>query len=264
VGMGYYGRVYKSKWRGRTIAVKRISIGRADKHIEREINQLSKLRHENIVTLYGFSMYEDMFHLLEEYADGGSLSTVIHSKIPRYYLANALNWAHQIAQGLAYLHAMKPKAIIHRDIKPSNAILSQQGLSLKICDFGTVVDLTTSMTAEVGTCQYKAPEVFQGRHYDEKCDVHSWAITFWEILARKQPFEKCKTPYAVNLAVTTGDRPLFGDNIVVKPCPEDIINLISACWNPEPNKRYSMKFVGGFMKEALADAGPLARLGYYI
>ncbi|KAH8243454.1 hypothetical protein KR032_007512, partial [Drosophila birchii] len=285
IGIGFYGRVFKAQWQGKTIALKQIAVGKADKQIEREVTQLSKLEHPNIVRLYGCSNHQHMFHLLVEYADGGSLSTLIHSDYPSYTLAHALNWAHQIAQGLAYLHAMKPKAVIHRDIKPNNAVLSQHALSLKICDFGTVVDLTTSMTAEVGTCLYKAPEVsslysdicrffihksviivqvFKGRKYDEKCDVYSWAITFWEILARKQPFEQCKFPASVSMAVTGGVRPLFNNDMALRDCPEDIINLITACWDPESSRRYSMKFVANMTNEALKDAGPVEPLLYII
>ena len=42
------------------------------------------------------------------------------------------------------------------------------------------------MTAPIGTVLWTAPEVFQGK-YNEKCDVYSWAIILWDILARKIP-----------------------------------------------------------------------------
>lgn len=37
---------------------------------------------------------------------------------PRYTAAHAMSWCLQCAEGVAYLHAMKPKALIHRDLKP--------------------------------------------------------------------------------------------------------------------------------------------------
>ncbi|KAH8292316.1 hypothetical protein KR054_008443, partial [Drosophila jambulina] len=263
IGVGFYGRVYMGHWQGRTVAVKEIYVGKADQQIEREVHQLSKLQHKNIVTLYGISKHDDKFILLVEHADCGALSNHIHTKSQIFTLAHCFNWAHQLAQGLAYLHGMKPKAIIHRDIKPNNAVLSRMGLSLQICDFGTVVDLTTSMTAEVGTCLYKAPEVFKGGAYNEKCDVHSWAITFWEILARKQPFDTCKTPYAVGFAVRKGKRPSLKYDTIRSDCPEDIISLISACWAPEPSKRFSMEFVANIMNKALTNAGPLRPIDFF-
>lgn len=30
-----------------------------------------------------------------------------------------------------------------------------------------------------------APEVYNSTKYDEKCDVYSWAIVFWQLLAKQ-------------------------------------------------------------------------------
>lgn len=48
------------------------------------------------------------------------LREVLHSADPQphYTAAHAMSWCLQCAQGVAYLHAMKPKALIHRDLKP--------------------------------------------------------------------------------------------------------------------------------------------------
>lgn len=48
------------------------------------------------------------------------LLKVLHSADPQphYTAAHAMSWCLQCAQGVAYLHAMKPKALIHRDLKP--------------------------------------------------------------------------------------------------------------------------------------------------
>lgn len=57
----------------------------------------------------------------------------------------------QCAEGVAYLHAMRPKPLIHRDLKPPNLLLVDQGRQLKICDFGTVTDKATLMTNNMGS-----------------------------------------------------------------------------------------------------------------
>lgn len=45
---------------------------------------------------------------------------VLHSADPQphYTASHAMSWCLQCAEGVAYLHAMKPKALIHRDLKP--------------------------------------------------------------------------------------------------------------------------------------------------
>ncbi|XP_052835402.1 mitogen-activated protein kinase kinase kinase 7 isoform X1 [Drosophila gunungcola] len=265
VGTGSFGSVFVADWRNRVIAVKRIRAGCEDRKIDREINQLARVDHENIIKLYGISKHEDRVYLLMEYVDGGSLFSFLHAQSkPSYSLAHALNWSLQIAQGVAYLHGMRPKAVIHRDIKPHNALLGQRGLSLKICDFGTVVDQTLSMSLETGTVRYIAPEVFKGGRYNEKCDVHSWAITCWEILSRKMPLDKYDgtSAWALKLAINGGERPLLDD--VMKGCPEDLNSLLTVCWDVDPKRRFSMELVAHIMKKFTSEAGPIQPLDYVL
>ncbi|EDW23738.1 GL23779 [Drosophila persimilis] len=252
LGRGYYGQVYKAVWGDLSIAVKRIKEGFEDKEFKREVNQLSKISHENIIKLYGVSIHERTVHLLIEYVDGGSLHNFLHAEWkPSYTLAHAINWGLQIAKGVAYLHAMKPKAVIHRDIKALNSLLGQRGLHLKICDFGTVVDMTNSMSTDRGTALYMAPEVCRGKHYTEKCDVHSWAMTLWEILSRRQPYGNLITHYQVTMAVITGERPPL-DQVRVD-CPEHIKLLMRDCWDMDPSRRHSMQDVVTVLKEFITN-----------
>lgn len=96
-----------------------------------------------------------------EYAEGGSLYNVLHGH-PRvsYTASHAMSWARQCAEGVAYLHAMRPKPLIHRDLKPPNLLLVDQGRVLKICDFGTVTDKATLMTNNMGSAAWMAPGEF--------------------------------------------------------------------------------------------------------
>lgn len=52
--------------------------------------------------------------------DCALLSTVLHGAepLPYYTASHAMSWCFQCSQGVAYLHGMKPKALIHRDLKP--------------------------------------------------------------------------------------------------------------------------------------------------
>lgn len=95
-----------------------------------------------------------------EYAEGGSLHSFLHGTAKPYYsAAHAMSWACQCAEGVAYLHGMRPKPLIHRDLKPLNLLLVNKGRNLKICDFGTVADKSTLMTNNKGSAAWMAPEV---------------------------------------------------------------------------------------------------------
>lgn len=104
-----------------------------------------------------------------EYAEGGSLYNVLHNS-PRisYTASHAMSWAMQCAEGVAYLHAMRPKPLIHRDLKPPNLLLVDQGRVLKICDFGTVTDKATLMTNNMGSAAWMAPGEFLRRQKKNK------------------------------------------------------------------------------------------------
>ena len=50
----------------------------------------------------------------------------------------------------------------YRDLKSPNLLLVNEGLGLKICDFGTACDQHTVMTNNKGSAAWMAPEVFEG------------------------------------------------------------------------------------------------------
>ncbi|KAG7244199.1 hypothetical protein INR49_004272 [Caranx melampygus] len=174
VGRGAFGVVCKAKWKGKDVAIKTIESESERKAFIVELRQLSRVNHPNIVKLYGSC--NSPVCLVMEYAEGGSLYNVLHGAepLPYYTASHAMSWCLQCSQGVAYLHGMKPKALIHRDLKPPNLLLVAGGTVLKICDFGTACDIQTHMTNNKGSAAWMAPEVFEGSNYSEKCDVFSW------------------------------------------------------------------------------------------
>lgn len=64
-------------------------------------------------------------------------------------------------------------------------LLTNDFITLKLCDFGTAAELRTSMTNNRGSAAWMAPEVFRGKKYNQKCDVFSFGILLWEIVSRK-------------------------------------------------------------------------------
>ncbi|KAL1139930.1 hypothetical protein AAG570_006907 [Ranatra chinensis] len=222
VGKGSFGVVWKAHWRGNYVAVKHIESEAEKKAFAIEVRQLSRVSHKNIVKLYGACTQnpQNRVCLVMEYAEGGSLYNVLHSRpFPKYTAGHAMNWALQCAHGVAYLHNMKP-SVIHRDLKPPNLLLISGGTMLKICDFGTACDKKTYMTNNKGSAAWMAPEVFQSSNYTEKCDVYSWGIILWEVLSRRKPFEDKATAYTIMWAVYSGQRPPL-----LEDCPRPIENL---------------------------------------
>jgi len=96
---------------------------------------LCKLRHANIITLYGICTdraknvqndSENFFCLVMEYGSNHNLihgeSRSGHKELKSYDSAFILKILKQIIRALVYLHTSEPP-IIHRDLKPTNIIL---------------------------------------------------------------------------------------------------------------------------------------------
>ncbi|XP_008396693.1 mitogen-activated protein kinase kinase kinase 7 isoform X1 [Poecilia reticulata] len=237
VGRGAFGVVCKAKWKGKDVAIKTIESESERKAFIVELRQLSRVNHPNIVKLYGSC--KSPVCLVMEYAEGGSLYNVLHGAepLPYYTASHAMSWCYQCSQGVAYLHGMKPKALIHRDLKPPNLLLVAGGTVLKICDFGTACDIQTHMTNNKGSAAWMAPEVFEGSNYSEKCDVFSWGIILWEVITRRKPFDEIGGPaFRIMWAVHNGTRPPL-----IKNLPKPIESLMTRCWSKDPSQRPSME-----------------------
>ncbi|KAL7888900.1 hypothetical protein AOLI_G00038740 [Acnodon oligacanthus] len=237
VGRGAFGVVCKAKWKGKDVAIKTIESESERTAFIVELRQLSRVNHPNIVKLYGSC--DNPVCLVMEYAEGGSLYNVLHGAepLPHYTASHAMSWCLQCAQGVSYLHGMKPKALIHRDLKPPNLLLVAGGTVLKICDFGTACDIQTHMTNNKGSAAWMAPEVFEGNNYSEKCDVFSWGIILWEVITRRKPFDEIGGPaFRIMWAVHRGTRPPL-----IKNLPKPIESLMTRCWSKDPSQRPSME-----------------------
>lgn len=108
--------------------------------------------------------------------------------------------------------------------------------SLKLCDFGTACIAQTAMTMNRGSPAWMAPEVIEGKHYTETCDVYSWGVTLWELITRQKPFSDLKLTCQMIWRVCSGGRPQ-----PVQGCPEVLDTLMQRCWDVVIENRPSME-----------------------
>lgn len=73
---------------------------------------------------------------------------------------------------------------------------------IRIFDFGMARELRTEdaddegtykLSRMTGSLRYMAPEVALGKRYNEGCDVYSFCIVLWEILALERPYNNFKS-----------------------------------------------------------------------
>ncbi|XP_024626002.1 L-type lectin-domain containing receptor kinase IV.1 isoform X2 [Medicago truncatula] len=166
LGVGGFGKVYKgvipsSKLQ---VAVKRVSheSRQGIREFVSEIVSIGRLRHRNLVQLYGYCRRKSELLLVYDYMPNGSLDNYLFNQ-PKV----RLNWSQRfriikgIASGVVYLHEEWEKVVIHRDIKASNVLLDSE-FNSRLGDFGLSrlydhgADPHTTHLA--GTIGYLAPE----------------------------------------------------------------------------------------------------------
>lgn len=109
IGGGGYGDVYKAKWLGTRVAVKRFGkrylSRKALKDFIKEIEMLNQLSHPNIVLYMGVSMDpQSHFYMVTEYVSKGSLFELLHQKKIAFDDDKIMRVAKQVALALLYLH----------------------------------------------------------------------------------------------------------------------------------------------------------------
>ena len=149
-----------------------------------------KVDHPHIIKTY--EVYEDLktVSFIMDIIDGGDLFDFI-TKSPEGKLTdeNALNLLIQVLETLYYLH--DEMNICHRDIKPENflvEILDNGEPSLKLIDFGFACEIKDNLKDYLGTPTYTAPEIIKREFYNEKVDIWSTGILFFNMLTGCQPY----------------------------------------------------------------------------
>ncbi|HEY4374885.1 MAG TPA: protein kinase [Burkholderiales bacterium] len=152
-----------------------------------EFALVSQIDHPNVARIFNQGFTDAYAYISMEYFPGGDLRELIAKGLaPNVAVAILL----QIGGALTAVHA---QGIVHRDMKPDNVMIRGDG-SLALADFGiakqTNSEISRTKHGEVfGTPYYLAPEQALGLPVDQRTDIYSLGILFFEMLTGRRPFQ---------------------------------------------------------------------------
>ncbi|KAJ3449118.1 serine/threonine-protein kinase ial-related [Anaeramoeba flamelloides] len=208
IGEGKLGSIYLARERksNRLIALKVLPKGllnskKGKELLKREIRIQKKLKHPNILRMYGYFQSTNKIYLVLEYAPRGNVYRHL-MKEKQFDERTAASYFLSVASALNYCHLNN---IIHRDIKPENLLIGRDGI-LKITDFGSSAFLkydlyNNSINSQyanetearrktfIGTLDYISPEMLKGVGYNHTIDIWALGILLYELLVGKPPFK---------------------------------------------------------------------------
>jgi serine/threonine protein kinase len=191
IGTGTYGVVYKAMDlnTGEIVAMKKIRVLSGNEGMSgysmREITLLQELEHPNIIRIRDVILDLGDMRLIFDYCPFTLeyLMEVCTNTGKVCDMAYIKSMLYQLLTGIAVVHS---KRMIHRDLKPCNLLISQNGKTLKIADFGLARKLSLpghEYTVEVCTLWYRAPEILlTNGDYEKPSDVWAAGCIFGELI----------------------------------------------------------------------------------
>ena len=317
IGQGGSGWIYQATLGEHTIVAAKeiISSNRADdiEEFQHEARMLTQMNHPHVLRVLGFCTkraresldMQEHKYIVTEFAPNGSLEDAIDGavKIAKiiqetksgtiqmpFSKIQALEWALQIASGMAFLHG---RGFVHRDIKPQNVLLNKSNDAL-VADLGTVRRSATEkaahpqenrnkeeqaaqlealcvqlgqvredkdmaketiyidqMTQMTGTPMFMAPEQYNIK-YSFPVDVWAFGMTLVRLFTLKWPYGKEVEVRKIILGVAKGTLHPIKVRLNDVPHP-DVLMVIRECLMRDPKRRPSFKDVNRWLSVALKE-----------
>jgi serine/threonine-protein kinase len=194
-----------------------------------------KLKHPRIVeTLEAGNTKDGKQYIVMEFVEGTGLHTLIKNQ-DKVLDGNRHLLFRQMAEAIEAVHKA---GFIHRDICPRNFIVSPDGTTLKLIDFGLSLPIEPPYMLpgnRTGTPLYMAPEIVRRKATDQRVDLFSLGVSAYQMWSFEFPWPA---------GDTTGPGALQHDSHEPVPierhCPNinpTIARTIMQCISADPNRR---------------------------
>lgn len=215
----------------------------------REARISAMLNHRNIVQVLDFGEVDGRYYITMEYLEGITLKELIEKAVNKGVLIPYKFVTYIIREGvrgLVYLHELKgPDGtnlnLIHRDISPSNIFITSDG-GVKLLDFGLVKPAYSSIsvyktvsTTFKGKLGYASPEQIRGKTIDQRADIFSFGVIYYEALTCERLFQG-ESEFEVLMEVM--NKEIVPPSTKVPEIPNSIDSIVMKCLERDINQRY--------------------------
>ncbi len=169
-----------------------------------EYEVIARIDHPYVVKIFDLGIADDHAYIAMEYLAAGSLAERVNKELPA---ETALEYTRQMALALEAIHRA---GVLHRDLKPANVMFRVDD-TLALIDFGLAKEMrlkgAITGTGQIfGTPYYMSPEQGHGGHVDERSDIYSLGVIFYEMLTGQRPFV-ASSPFALIYQHSHAERP---------------------------------------------------------
>src|SRR5437660_1918284 len=250
LGRGGMGAVYKAKDRevNQIVALKVIRPDLANspaiiERVKQELILARQVTHRNVIRIYDLAEADGVKFITMEYVAGEDLRALAHEK-GKLTPQEAVEVMRQVCQALDAAHSV---GVIHRDLKPQNIMRDKTGRVL-VMDFGLARTLEgsgmTQTGALVGTMEYMSPEQALGKDLDQRSDLFTVGLIFYELLTGKMPFIADSALASLIKGTQERAAPISDNDRTI---PGALTGIVSKCLERDPALRYQS------IKEVLND-----------
>uniref|UniRef100_A0A672NYX9 LIM domain kinase 2 n=1 Tax=Sinocyclocheilus grahami TaxID=75366 RepID=A0A672NYX9_SINGR len=256
LGKGFFGQAIKvtHKATGEVMVMKELI--RCDEETQKtflkEVKVMRSLDHPHVLKFIGVLYKDKRLNLITEFIEGGTLKDFIRDT-DSFPWEQRVSFAKSIASGMAYLHSM---SIIHRDLNSHNCLIKLDN-TVVVADFGLSrlimedkvkqpppdkptnkkrlfrrIDRKKRYTV-VGNPYWMAPEMLNGKRYDEKVDNFSFGIVLCEIIGQVYADPEC-LPRTLDFGLNVRK---FIEKFLPEHCPPAFFALAVACCDLIPDNR---------------------------
>jgi len=261
IGGGAFGEVYRA-WDtrlDREVALKLLpassSGDRAASAIIHEGRLLARVRHPNVVTIYGAERIADQIGLWMEFVRGRTLEEVLDQR-KVVSAAEAVDIGLELCRAMSAVHGA---GLLHRDIKAHNVMRAENG-RIVLMDFGAGRELEDNASPDLaGTPLYLAPEVLQGQRATVRSDIFSLGVLLYHLVAGAYPVQ-ARSVREVRRAHERGERTAV--QTARSDLPSKFARVIERAIDPRPERRYESADALGADLAALRPRPRIVRLAY--